>query len=138
MVFGVEDEPLEGFFVPVDPDPDPEPEPPCGCVLCGVLLGVVVVVCEEVVVGDVLVVGLAAHDSETDWTGPVTGSLIDERGVPGGTLTVKTTFWPPTIVTVTTQVSAEDALGSAAMANAADKAAVRATTRRFRLLSTVA
>lgn len=84
-----------------------------------------------------MVVGVEEQDSETDCTGPVTGSLMDERGVPGATLTVKLTFWPPTSVTVTTQVSAE-AVGSAAIPQkASDDAIVTTATTSFRLLNTV-
>jgi hypothetical protein len=71
---------------------------------------------EVVVLGAVVeVVGVEVHDSVTAWTGPVTGNLIDDSGVPGGTLTVKFIFCPPTSVTVTTHVSAE-AVGTAVSA----------------------
>jgi hypothetical protein len=50
----------------------------------------------EVVPGVVLVaavvVGVDEQFSETACTGPVTGSLIDDSGVPGGTFTVKSIF----------------------------------------------
>jgi hypothetical protein len=113
----------------------------------GVLVVVVVVLGDlvvelgvEVVDGVVvlLVVGVEVQDSVTPATGPDTGSLIDDRGVFGGTSTVKLTFWPPTSVTVTTQVSAE-AAGMPASPNSvsADTADAIATTS-FRLLNTVA
>jgi hypothetical protein len=65
---------------------------------------VVVVLVVEVVVG--VVVGVDVHDSDSAATGPVTGSGIADRGVPGGTLTTKVCFCPVTRVTVTVQVSA--------------------------------
>jgi hypothetical protein len=115
----------------------------------GDLPDVVVVLCDfvvvelglvEVVDGVVvlLVVGVEVQDSVTPATGPDTGSLIDDRGVFGGTSTVKLTFWPPTRVTVTTHVSAE-AVGRPARPNSvsADTADAIATTS-FRLLNTMA
>jgi hypothetical protein len=63
-----------------------------------------------VVVGvvEVGVVPLSAdeQDSDTEATGSFTGSGIDDSGVPGGTLTVKVSVWPPATVTETTHVSA--------------------------------
>ena len=105
----------------------------------------VVVECEvDVVFGagvvdcGVVVVGVEAQLSLTACTGPVTGSLIADNGVPGATFTVKLTFWPPTSVTVTTQVSAE-ATGIAAMPKiASSDPAVATATTSFRLLNTVA
>jgi hypothetical protein len=78
------------------------------------------------------------HDSLTVATPALTGSAIDESGVPGGTLTVKDSFCPVTRVTVTTHVSAE-ATGIAARPETArtDPAATAAATR-FRLFSTLA
>ena len=98
-----------------------------------------VVLGEVVVLGAVLdVVGVEEQDSVTFWTGPVTGNLIEDRGVPGGTLTVKFIVCPPTSVTVTTQVSAE-AVGSAASPHtASDPTVATTTTNSFRLLSTMA
>lgn len=89
-----------------------------------------------VVVVDV-VVGVEVHDSVTFSTGSLTGSEIDESGVPGGTLTVNVSFCPPTTVTVITHVSA-DAVGIAASAwMTSTMLVVKAATTRFRLLSTV-
>jgi hypothetical protein len=68
----------------------------------------------------------------------VTGNGIEDRGVPGGTLTVKLSFWPVTRVTVTTHGSAE-ALGShASIAPAARTLAETTPSKSFRLLNTVA
>jgi hypothetical protein len=91
----------------------------------------------EVVDGVVVLVGVDVQDSVTPETGPVTGSLIEDSGVFGGTSTVKLTFWPLTSVTVTTHVSAE-AAGSPARPNStsvdtADAIAILS----FRLLNTV-
>jgi hypothetical protein len=122
---------LEGCWVVVEP---PECE-----VGVWVLDGVVEVVPGCVVlVGWVVAVGVEVQESETDWIGPVTGSWIEDSGVPGGTLTLKLSFWPPTRVTVTTHVSAE-AVGMAAIAPtpSADANDVTATTS-FRLLNTAA
>src|SRR5207248_7488148 len=106
-----------------------------GVVVEEVVLGVVEVV-EGVVV--LLVVGVELHDSVTLWTGPVTGSLIADSGVFGGTSTVKLTFWPLSSVTVTTHVSAE-ATGTSAIPNSpSSDAAVATATTSFRLLNKVA
>ncbi len=97
-----------------------------------------VVLGEVVVLGAVVdVVGVEVHESVTFWTGPVTGKLIEDTGVFGGTLTVKFIVCPPTSVTVTTHVSAE-ALGRVAPPVTASKPAVATTTQSLRLLSTVA
>lgn len=110
-------------------------------VLCDVVVvdDVVVVVLDDVDVelGVLVVVGVDEQDSETDWIGPVTGKWIEDSGVPGGTLTVNASFAPPTRVTVTTHVSAE-ALGSAAIPETASAAAAATNTKTFRLLSTSA
>jgi hypothetical protein len=99
------------------------------------------VVVEPVVVvllGVVVLVGVLVQDSLTVLTPPWTGSLIDDRGVPGGTFTVKFRVCPVTSVTVTTQLSAE-ADGIAAMPMTANAHAVAAAaTLSFRLLNTVA
>ncbi len=58
--------------------------------------------------------------------------------MPAGTFTVKVSVWPVSSVTVTTHVSAEDALGKAAMPTTASNAAMATTTKRLRLLSTAA
>ena len=92
-----------------------------------VVLGVVVVL-EEV----------GEHDSVTPATAPVTGSLIDDSGVPGGTLTVKFTFWPPTSVTVIRQLSAEAAGRSPIAPRPKTDPAVAIATNSFRLVNTVA
>ena len=82
--------------------------------------------------------GGAAHDSVTPTIGPLTGSEIDDNGVPGGTLTVNVSLTPPSSVTVTVHVSA-DAVGSAAIASVTRVAPVAATAiTSFRLLNTVA
>src|SRR5579884_2073781 len=51
--------------------------------------------------------GVEAQDSATAVIGSLTGNDIADTGVPGGTFTVKVSFWPPTTVTVTTHWSAE-------------------------------
>jgi hypothetical protein len=106
--------------------------------LCGVVVVVEVVLGEVVVLGAVVdVVGVEEQDSVTFWTGPVTGNLIEDSGVPGGTLTVNFIVCPPTSVTVTTQVSAE-AVDRAASPHTASEPTVATTTNSFRLLSTLA
>jgi hypothetical protein len=77
------------------------------------------------------------HDSVTLATGIVTGSDREDSGVPGATFTVNVTFPPSTVVTVTTQVSAE-ATGIAAIPDTASAQPVTSATRRFRLLNTLA
>ena len=52
--------------------------------------------------------------------GTLTGTEIEEGGVPGGTLTVKVSVCPVTVLTVTTHVSAE-ATGIAARAIATNE-----------------
>jgi hypothetical protein len=101
-------------------------------VVVEVLLGLVDVVDGVVVLLDV---GVPEHDSLTFWIAPVTGSLIEDSGVFGGTLTVKLCFWPPTRVTVTTHVSAE-ATGTAAKPSTVRTDA--AATISFRLMDKVA
>lgn len=78
-----------------------------------VVPGVVVVGVVDV---PVVVAGVEEQDSETLATGTVTGSGIEESGVPGGTLTVKESVWPVVVLTVTTQESARAETGIAATA----------------------
>lgn len=102
--------------------------------MCVVVVWVVV----ELVVVLEVEVGVDVHDSLTCETAPLTGSGIEEIGVPGATLTVNDIFCPVISVTVITHVSAE-ALGIAASAiTTSIEHAVKAATTRFRLLSTVA
>jgi hypothetical protein len=68
-----------------------------------VVEGVVV----DVVDGTVLEVVCGAHDSDTLAIDPVTGSGIDETGVPGGTSTTKLCCVPSARVTVNWHVSAK-------------------------------
>lgn len=101
---------------------------------------VVVVVDDGVVVlvGVVVVLGVVLQLSDTDFTGPVMGRWIADRGVFGGTLTVKWRVWPLSMTTVTTQVSAA-ALGITATADTPkNDPTVAAATTSFRLLNTVA
>ncbi len=86
----------------------------------------------------VVVVGVEVQFSVTPATGPVTGSLIEESGVFGGTFTVKSTVWPPTNVTVTTHVSAEAAGIPTMPSSVRSDAAVAIATTSFRLLNTLA
>jgi hypothetical protein len=92
---------------------------------------------EVVVEDEVVVEGAAAQVSLSEAIPTLTGSEIDDRGVPGGTLTVKVSFWPVMVVTVTTHVSAS-ATGIAARASTANTALTvpRATTI-LRLFNTV-
>lgn len=72
------------------------------------VVGVVVVVVVLVVTATAGVVELVGvHCSLSEATGPVMGRPIAEIGVPGATLTWKTSCWPLTRVTVTVQASAE-------------------------------
>jgi hypothetical protein len=94
-----------------------------------VLVDVVVVVAEVVV---------EEQDSVTDATPTLTGSEIEERGVPGGTSTLKVKVCPSVVLTVITHVSA-DATGIAAIAMTASTApAIATATKSFRLLNKVA
>ena len=86
---------------------------------------VVVVLVVTATAGVVVLVGV--HCSLSEATGPVIGSPIAEMGVPGATLTWKTSCWPPTSVTVTVQSSA-DAVGIAARAIATKIVAAMAST----------
>jgi hypothetical protein len=104
-------------------------------VVPGVVVEVVLGVVVEVVLGVVVEVVDGEQDSDSFKIVPLTGTGIDESGVPGATSTVKLVVCPLAIVTVTTQVSA-DADGIAAMTLTAS-AVIRATTS-FRLLNTVA
>ena len=85
----------------------------------------------------VLVVGLW-HDSVSFRTYPVTGSWIDDSGVPGGTLTVKWRTVPPSSVTVITHVSAEAAGTGVTTPAASTVTAVASATFSLPLLNTVA
>jgi hypothetical protein len=78
------------------------------------------------------------HDSLTERTGPLTGSGMEETGVPGGTLTVKDTLCPESRVTVTTQVSAEAEGIAPAPRTPSSALAETARVNSFRLLNTVA
>jgi hypothetical protein len=106
-------------LVVVDPEPDPVvPEPPP------------LVPDPEPEAGE--------HDSATLSTGSVTGSEIDDSGVPAGTFTVKDTLPPPATVTVTTHESAW-ATGIAAIPEpASTDPPVTSATSSFRLLNTLA
>jgi hypothetical protein len=82
---------LPEWLLPVEPLPEVEVEVE-GEVVVGAAPEVVVPGVVLVVVGVVVVEVDDVHDSVTDATGPVTGSGIEDRGVPGGTLTVKLSF----------------------------------------------
>jgi hypothetical protein len=102
-----------------DPDLEPEPEPllvplplplplplPPGFLVGDELLPVVVPLPPPLVVVEPagVVVVVVWQDSVFATTVPTTGMGIDERGVPGATLTVNVSFWPVASVTVTVQV----------------------------------
>jgi hypothetical protein len=53
-----------------------------------------------------VVVGVDVQDSDTETAVPVTGRLIADSGVPGGTSMLKESVWPPASVTDTVQLSA--------------------------------
>jgi hypothetical protein len=113
------------------------------CLVTVVEEPVVVVLVEEeldevVVVVVEVEVEVEEQDSVVERTGSVTGSEIEESGVPGGTLTVNESFLPPATVTVITQVSAEAEGIAARPETASTELAATAATTRFRLLNTVA
>lgn len=107
---------------------DPEPVEVVELVGVELLVGLVVVVVVLVVTETAGVVELVGvHCSLSEATGPVIGRPIAEMGVPGATLTWKTSCWPPTRVTVTVQSSA-DAVGIEARAMATKIAPAMAST----------
>ena len=108
----------------------------CGVVVVGVV-GVVGVVEVAGVVDVFVVVCGTAHDSETEVTGPVTGRLSAETGVPGGTSTVKTTGGPLCTLTVTVHCWAEADGSETSAVPPAATAAMHTTARRLRVLSTI-
>ncbi len=77
------------------------------------------------------------HDSVSKTTGTVSGSGIEDSGVPVGTFTVNLNCWPPATVTVSRQVSAE-ATGIAARPNTTSTTlAATQATNSFRVLNNV-
>jgi hypothetical protein len=77
------------------------------------------------------------HDSVSETTGTVSGSGIEDSGVPVGTFTVNLNCWPPATVTVSRQVSAE-ATGIAARPNTTSTTlAATQATNSFRVLNNV-
>lgn len=78
------------------------------------------------------VVPTGAHDSAIPTTGSETGSDNDDSGVPGGTSTVKFSFTPPAMVTVTVHDCAPALAGTAASPTTSDPVAAAISTLRGR------
>lgn len=108
---------LEGLEEPWPDDVEPLPPPPPPPLL--------------------LLVG-AAQDSETLAIGTLTGSEMEEIGVPGGTLTVNVSVCPVTVLTVITQVCAEATGIEASAITTRVVTTAMDPTNSFRLLNTEA